>query len=273
MEGDVTLEMPSNVQKLSELIEILRSEKGCPWDRKQTTQSMAAYLVEEVYELLEALESGDPENIMEEMGDVLFQVLFLANLFRETGHFDIENVAERNLAKMTHRHPHVFGDAMAENDEDVRKQWREIKRNEKEMPSDTSILNSIPRKLPALMRAYRVSERAGGWGFDWDDVQGVMEKVEEEWAEFKEEIKALDNNADPSKERMTLELGDILFTLVNVGRFLRIHPETALSVSTKKFEKRFRSMEQMLTRKHETPASVPREKLDQYWEEAKKETD
>jgi MazG family protein len=265
--------MTSHIQQLTELIETLRSEKGCPWDRKQTVQSMSSYLVEEVYELLEALEAGDAEEVLEEMGDVLFQILFLIQFFREAGHFDLEKVAERNLAKMIRRHPHVFGGANIDTDEEVRRQWREIKANEKEKPVDVSILSSIPRKLPALMRAYRVSERAGGWGFDWDDVHGVMEKVEEEWAEFKEEIKARNNHPDPSREHLTLELGDLFFTLVNVGRFLRIHPETALSVSTQKFEKRFQRMEQKLARNGQTPATVSREQLDSLWEEAKKETD
>jgi tetrapyrrole methylase family protein/MazG family protein len=265
--------MPTPIEQLMDLIKTLRSENGCPWDRKQNTGTMSAYLVEEVYELLEAMESGDADDVLEEMGDVLFQILFLAQLYKEAGHFDLERIAEVNRAKMIHRHPHVFGDAMAETDEEVRKQWREIKRNEKQAPPDASILDSIPRKLPALMRAYRVSERAGGFGFDWDDVDGVMEKVEEEWAEFKAEVKRRAEHPDASSKDITLELGDILFTLVNVGRFLRVHPETALSASTQKFEKRFRSMEQKLGQNHETPASVSREKLDLLWEEAKKETD
>jgi tetrapyrrole methylase family protein/MazG family protein len=265
--------MPTHVEQLADLIETLRSEKGCPWDRKQNTGTMSAYLVEEVYELLEAIESGNSDDILEEMGDVLFQILFLAQLYKEAGHFDLERIAEVNRAKMIHRHPHVFGDAMADTDEEVRRQWREIKRNEKQSPPEASILNSIPRKLPALMRAYRISERAGGWGFDWDDVDGVMEKVEEEWAEFKAEVKRRDENPDSSPEDITLELGDIFFTLVNVGRFLRVHPETALSASTKKFEKRFRNMEQKLAQNQQTPASVSRAQLDLLWEEAKKETD
>ena len=261
---------PTQVQKLSKLIEILRSEDGCPWDRKQTTQSMTGYLVEEVYELVEALESGNTADILEEMGDVLFQVLFLAHLFQETGAFDIEKVAERNISKMIGRHPHVFGDATANTAEDVRKQWREIKQHEKKS-ADPSILDTIPRKLPALMRAYRISERAAGCGFDWDDIYGVMNKVEEEWSEFKVEFKEQEGRPEPEKKRMAMELGDIFFTLVNVGRFLRIHPETALSDATRKFEKRYREMEKKLAKEGETVESVSREKLDRLWEVVKQE--
>jgi MazG family protein len=264
--------MSSNINKLENLIETLRSDLGCPWDQKQTPQSMGSYLLEEAYELVEAIESGDQENILEELGDVLFQVLFLAHLYKEKGAFDLEKVAGENTLKMINRHPHVFGDAKLSTAEQVRKQWREIKQNEKQNLPDQSVLDSVPRKLPALMRAYRISERAAGCGFDWDDIDGVIEKVEEEWAEFKSEIKSR-KNREQFRDSIAIELGDIFFTLVNVGRFFRIHPETALSSSTEKFERRFRKMELLLAENNETVESVAREELDRLWEKVKVEKD
>ena len=172
---------------------------------------------------------------------------------------------------MVRRHPHVFGKENDLSTEQVREQWRKIKQTEKEAVEEKSILDSIPRKLPALMRAYRISERAAGWGFDWDDIDGVIKKVEEEWAEFKAEIRAHQDNTLNTKKEMALELGDIFFTLANVGRFLKVHPETALSGSTRKFEERFRIMEQKLADNGQTPESVPRDVLDQMWEAVKKE--
>ena len=263
--------MAAGLDALIQLIDTLRGENGCPWDRKQTPKSMGNYLVEEVYELVAAMESDDAADIEEELGDVLFQLIFIAALYSEKGAFDLEGAIKRNVEKMVHRHPHVFGDAACRTTDEVRDQWREIKKLEKSHPENVSILDAVPRKLPALMRAYRVSERAGGWGFDWDDVDGVLEKTEEEWEEFKAEVLYRKNNAASSKEDLSLELGDIFFTMVNVGRFLKVHPETALSDSTKKFEKRFRHMERKLAEKGKTPETVAREELELLWEAAKKE--
>jgi tetrapyrrole methylase family protein/MazG family protein len=265
--------MSVKMDQLKELIVTLRGENGCPWDRKQNPLSMGIYLVEEVYELVEAIESGDVDDIEEELGDVLFQLLFLARLYEEQGHFDTESAAEKNIEKMIRRHPHVFGEPSAITTDQVRQQWREIKQTEKNRPFNRSVLDGIPGKLPALMRAYRVSERAAGAGFDWDDIDGVVAKVEEEWAEFKEELAACKKKDAHTGQALALEFGDIFFTLVNVGRFLRVHPETALSASTRKFETRFRKMEEMLAKGNQTPISVPRPVLDDLWEMVKKETD
>ena len=264
--------MQDQVKKLEELIHTLRSENGCPWDRKQTPQSMGAYLIEEVYELMEAIESGEVNDIEEELGDVLFQLLFISCLYQEKDSFNIESAAEKTISKMIRRHPHVFGEETNLTTEEVRQQWRKIKKREKQGTAGQSILDSIPKKLPALMRAYRISERAGGWGFDWDDIDGVVEKVEEEWSEFKAEIQKQKDEKNSMKKEMTLELGDIFFTMVNVGRFLKVHPETALSDSTKKFENRFRRMEEKLADIGETPDSVERNVLDQLWDDIKKES-
>ena len=263
--------MSEQIKKLEELIHTLRSENGCPWDKKQTPQSMGAYLIEEVYELMDAIESGVVKDIEEELGDVLFQLLFIACLYQEKKCFTLDNAAEKTISKMIRRHPHVFGEETNLTTEEVRKQWRQIKKSEKESMDGQSILDTIPRKLPALMRAYRVSERAAGWGFDWDDIDGVVEKVEEEWDEFKAEIQRQKDEQNSMKKEMSLELGDIFFTMVNVGRFLKVHPETALSDATKKFEKRFRQMEHKLADAGQSPESVARHVLDQMWEDVKKE--
>lgn len=279
MEDFLISENQSKLSALIKLIESLRGENGCPWDKKQTPQSMTAYLVEEVYELMEAIESGNIEDICEELGDVLFQTLFIARLYEEAGHFNIETVAGKNRQKMIRRHPHVFGDKKVETSDEVRRQWRDIKQKEhydssiQDSPNQ-SALDSVPRKLPALMRAYRISERAAGKGFDWDDVQGVMLKAEEEWSEFKFEIKeytGLDEKSDQKKDRIALELGDMFFTLVNVARFIRIHPETALSDATKKFETRFRHVEKILAENGEGLDTVSRDELERLWQVSKKD--
>jgi MazG family protein len=261
--------MSSKINEVIALIETLRGENGCPWDRKQTPQSMAVYLVEEVHELLDAVESGNSEAVCEELGDVLFQVLFVACLYNEKGRFTLEDVAERNRQKMIRRHPHVFGNETAQNSDQVRQRWREIKREENAGTGKQSILDSIPAKLPALMRAYRISERAAGRGFDWNDIGGVMAKTEEEWAEFKQELDAVPGSEE-GKTRLALEFGDILFTLVNVARFAGIHPETALAGSTKKFECRFRYMEEKLSEKGLAPDTAARDELERLWAAAKR---
>ena len=226
---------------LIRLIEHLRSKDGCPWDRKQTPQTLSVYLIEEVYELVEAIQSGTPEAVREELGDVLFLIFFLAAMYQEQGHFNILETVIANTRKMRSRHPHVFGESTVDSAEDVRKQWHQIKAAEKSKPDTASLLDSVPKKLPALMRAYRISERAARTGFDWNDMQGVIDKAEEEWQELKTEL-ARDASAFNHKD-VALEFGDVLFTLTNVARFADIHPETSLSAATQKFEKRFTHME------------------------------
>jgi tetrapyrrole methylase family protein / MazG family protein len=262
--------MTTEISELVKLIQTLRADGGCPWDKKQTPGSMAVYLVEEVYELVDAIESGTISDIREELGDVLFQILFIISIFEASGDFNLVDVADTNRKKMIRRHPHVFGDAKAETARQVKVQWQKIKGGEDSSGEKKSILDSIPRKLPALMKAYRISDRAAGNGFDWDDIDGVMAKTEEEWSEFKYEV-AQRKKHKSDKNKVMMEFGDILFTLVNVARFARIHPETALSASTKKFEKRFRYMEQLLHDQGQKPNTAPRPELERLWEMAKKE--
>jgi len=266
-----TDETSGRLQELIDLVARLRGDRGCPWDRKQTHETLRTYLVEEMFELIDAIDSGSPDSICEELGDVLFQLVFLAQLSDEKGQFDMRGVIHRNARKMIRRHPHVFGDAHVSGTSEVRRRWGEIKKTEKPRSRDASILDSVPAKLPALMRAYRISERAAGAGFDWEDIHGVLGKVDEELGEFKE---ALSNggSSDADHTSMMLEFGDILFTLVNVARFAAIHPETALAGSTRKFEKRFRRMERKAAEKRKPIDAVPRDELESFWKEAKNET-
>jgi len=253
-----------NIKRLIELVETLRGENGCPWDKKQSPKTMAIYLLEEVYELVDAIESGNPDDICEELGDVLFHIFFVAKLFEEMGHFNAGDVARLITEKMIRRHPHVFGSENAENAGDVRKRWHTIKMNEKSHLNNGSVLDSIPGGLPALMRAYRISERSARTGFDWDNIEGVLHKVEEEWSEFQCALN------EKNKVDISVEFGDILFTLVNVARFAAIHPETALKDSIKKFETRFRQMEKNLAESGRNIDSVSRNELDALWEEVKR---
>lgn len=261
-------EVSKKITELIKLIESLRGKNGCPWDQKQTPRSISIYLIEEMYELVEAIIRKDSDDICEELGDVLFHILFIAAMYKELGKFNLEQVIGRITQKMIRRHPHVFGDIKVDNVEDVKKQWHHIKQSEKKNDPPSSILSSVPNSLPALLRSYRISERAARSGFDWDDIQGVMEKVEEEWKEFKTEM-----DLSPEKEinlhKKSLEFGDILFTLMNVARFAGIHPETALAESTNKFEKRFKFMETEISKKGKQLESISRIELNQFWEQAK----
>jgi len=256
------------IEAITELIDALRGENGCPWDRKQTPQTISVYLVEEIYELIDAIDSGEHDSVCEELGDVLFQILFLISLFRDMGHFDFKNVVDLIVEKMKRRHPHVYGKDKVDSAEAVQERWHKIKIKEKQHIPTDSVLESVPSNLPALMRAYRISERAAKTGFDWHDIFGVLEKVEEELNELKTVLKAQDPTSK-DKELLALEFGDILFSLVNVARFANIHPETALRGSTVKFEKRFKYMEKLVSNNGKDMESIPQHKLDDLWEEAK----
>ena len=254
------------INNLIILIETLRGQNGCPWDQKQTPRSISIYLVEEIYELVDAIIRKDPEHICEELGDVLFHILFITSIYNEENKFNLERVIDQVTDKMLRRHPHVFGHSTVENAEDVKKQWHRIKKTEKHAGTASSVLSSVPKSIPALMRAYQISERAARSGFDWDDITGVMEKAEEEWKEFKAEI---ESETEKDFRKKSLEFGDILFTLMNVARFAGIHPETALAEATNKFEKRFRFMETEILKQGKQLESVNRTELNQFWEKAK----
>jgi len=244
------------------IMETLRGEGGCPWDREQTAESLKPYLIEETYEVIEAIETGDPESLEEELGDLLLQVIFHAILAREKGEFDISSVLENLAEKLMGRHPHVFGDVKdVQNSEDVVKHWEAIKGGEK---NHSSVLSGVPRALPALLQARRIQEKAKRVGFDWSNVAPVWEKVKEEWGEFEEACEKGD------KSGMTREFGDLLFALVNLSRFLGIDAEDALRQCNFRFIDRFSHMERSLKEKGVDLDKVGLDVMDKYWEEAKK---
>jgi tetrapyrrole methylase family protein/MazG family protein len=218
---------------LRELLARLRGENGCPWDRKQTAESLKIYLLEETYELAEALDRKAPEEIKEELGDLLFQIVFLCRVFEEQGQFDLVQVIEAIYQKMVRRHPHIFGDKNWGSAEQVVQGWQDIKAEEKK---GRDPFESIPVDVPSLLKAHRISQRAAGLGFDWPHINGVMEKVREELKELEEAIGQKDLKGAGE------ELGDVLFSLVNVGRFLGIPAENALRKTIQKFLRRFRAM-------------------------------
>jgi tetrapyrrole methylase family protein/MazG family protein len=259
----------SGFSELGALVETLRGDNGCPWDQQQTPQSMITQLIEEAYELLDAISAEDPEAVCEELGDVLFHIFFLARLYEEKKDFNIQAVTSRITTKMIRRHPHVFGDSIIHTAEEVKAQWHKIKKEEKKEKASRSILDSVSASLPSLMRAYRLSERAGRAGFDWENLEGVFEKVEEEWREFKAAM--LDNQSGRSnKEAVELEFGDLLFTLTNVARFLQIHPESALTMANMKFQKRFCELEKTIEETGREFSSVSQDEKDRIWEQVKK---
>jgi tetrapyrrole methylase family protein/MazG family protein len=255
----------SELEKLIRLIETLRGKNGCPWDRKQTPRSIMVYLIEEIYELSEAVECEATRLICEELGDVLFQVFFIARLFEETGDFNIGTVARQNTDKMIRRHPHVFGGDRLDDTDRIRQRWTEIKRQEKKQHSQESILDSIPAKLPALMRAYRVSERAAGAGLEESDAHRLRQKAQKNWERF---ISAL-NSSD--RDSVASTYGELLFALVGMGRLMRIHPETALSASIHRFVRRFKKMEAAAFEQGLSIESATHDTLRRLWQSAREE--
>jgi len=254
---------PAAIERLASIIDRLRGENGCPWDRKQTPRSMTVYLVEEVYELIDAIEEGDAAKVCEELGDVLFQVLFIAAIYQSGGEFTLADAADVSAEKMIRRHPHVFGDQEAKTVEDVKKRWHLIKLQEKEGQAPVSTMDTVPRGMPALLRAYRLTTRAARVGFDWKDTAGVMDKVREEVGELEAAIAG----GDP--DQTTEEFGDLFFTFVNLARFLKVHPEIALTQAVNKFVARFKFMETALAREEKTVEGTDADTLETLWEAAK----
>jgi tetrapyrrole methylase family protein / MazG family protein len=264
----INTELVEKINLLINLIETLRGKNGCPWDQKQTPRSMSVYLIEEMYELVEAIIRDNKNHVCEELGDVIFHILFLTSIYKEKGEFSLEIVVDQVTEKMIRRHPHVFGNTTVENVEDVKKQWHHIKQSEKNDDSFTSVLSSVPKSLPALIRAYQISDRAARTGFDWDDINGVIAKAEEEWEEFKKEL-ASDSPEKTNLRKKSLEFGDVLFTLMNIARFAGIHPETSLAESTNKFEKRFKFMENEILKEGKHINSATKIEMNRLWDKAK----
>ena len=224
-----------SLQELVALVEDLRGEDGCPWDRRQTPRTMRVYLLEEIYELADAIESEHAGAVKEELGDVLFHIIFIAHWFQEKGDFSIDDVAREITAKMIRRHPHVFGAADVQNIEEIRHNWQEIKQTEKKQLAHESIIDSVPRNMPALMRAYQLVERTSRSSFDHRHREGLLADLEAEFERLRRAVESRDT------DRLFDDFGNFMFSLVNLAHRLKIHPESALSGAVRTFEKRFRS--------------------------------
>lgn len=246
---------------LVEIMRLLRSDEGCPWDREQTHKSIRMNFIEETYEACEAIDTGDIALLREELGDVLAQVVFHSEIEHELGNFDINDVADEVCKKFIHRHPHIFGDVTVSGTEDVLRNWDDIKRNEKGHNTHTDAMDSIARSLPALMRAEKLQAKARKVGFDWIEVSDALDKVREEFSEL--------NDAIRDNSNMMEELGDLLFAVVNVARFLKINPEEALDAANEKFLNRFAFMEKAAKNAGSSLDDMTLSEMDKLWNEAK----
>jgi MazG family protein len=254
----------------------LRAPNGCPWDREQTHQSLRTYLIEEAYEVVEALESGNDAKFAEEMGDLLLQIVFHSQIAREEGRFTVAEVIREIHDKMVRRHPHVFGKTRAKDSAEVLRNWEQIKAEERrtagkkgnstsgeEVAGETSVLDGVSHALPATLEGFQLTRKASRIGFDWEEAGGVFEKL---WEETEELKKAWGGQDQPKMEE---ELGDLLFAAVNLSRFLRIDPEIALKKANAKFSKRFRSMEALARKNGRQFKDVSREEMEAFWETVK----
>ena len=262
-------------ERLVGIMEKLRGPDGCPWDKEQDFNSLKPMLVEEVYEVLEAIENGDFEGMSEELGDLLLHVVFHAHLGKEAGQFDINTVIDTISDKLIRRHPHVFGNESASTAEEVIKNWETIKAREKAQKlkngsaEQRSLLEGIPSKLPAIHEAHQISSRAARVGFDWPDLEGIFDKLQEEVKELKDVISAAGDGG--RRERLEDEIGDMLFVIVNIARYLKIDSESALKRANRKFKSRFQYMEGELAKQGKTLEQTPLEEMEALWQKAKSE--
>ena len=259
--------------RLCWIMDKLLGPEGCPWDRKQTHESLKQYLIEEAYEVHEAIESGDLEHLKEELGDVALQVVFHSALARREGRFGVDEVLNGISDKLLRRHPHVFGRTEVDGAEQVVENWEEIKKRERgRKKKDDSLLAGVPRSLPALQKAHRMQDKARRVGFDWPNVQGALDKVREEFQELSEELTREIEPGSGGKPRPeeVEEFGDLLFAMTNVARMMGIQPEEALQSACAKFEKRFRHVEKRAGEEEKQLREMSLEEMDVFWEEAKK---
>lgn len=258
-------ETVDGVVRLIEVMRRLRAPGGCPWDREQTLQTLKPCLLEETYELLEAMDGNDLALHVEELGDVLLQVVFQCAIREEAGLFSFDKVASALADKLVHRHPHVFGDVSVNSSGDVLRNWEAIKQTEKGKKPDRSAIDGVPATLPALLKAQRTQSKAARVGFDWKDATGATDKIEEELGELREAV------ADGDKAKMSEELGDLLFSVVNYGRFIDVDAESALEGTNKKFSRRFREVERRVREQGKTLKQCTLAEMDAIWDAIKAE--
>jgi tetrapyrrole methylase family protein/MazG family protein len=253
----------NSLSKLIKITETLMGDDGCPWDKVQTRESLKPYLVEETYEVLEALDGNDPEKIKDELGDLLYQILFHSKISSLKGEFDFRDVIDNLSEKMVRRHPHVFKEGKLNTPDQVIEQWEEIKKKENNKANQKSILDSIPINLPSLIKAQKLQKKAAKEGFDWDQINDVFDKLDEEIKEFKEAV------LKKTPADIQSEIGDIIFVITNIAKFYKIDAEEALRSTNNKFIKRFQYIEQKLEGKGKTLKDSPLEEMERYWQEAK----
>ena len=252
-----------DIYDLLKIMEHLRSKDGCPWDREQSHESIRSNVIEEAYEVADAIDSGSQEMLVEELGDLLLQVDFHARMDEEAGGFNFNDVCDGICKKLVYRHPHVFGDVNADTSDEVLKNWDALKKTEKKQESFTDTLNSVPKAFPALMRSQKVQKRAARAGFDFDNKSDVYDKVAEEMVELSDADALADN------KKVFEEYGDLLFSVVNLARFLNIDAEEALAASTDKFIARFEKVEKLANERNIDMPNTPITELDKLWDEVK----
>ena len=253
----------NSLSKLIKITETLMGDDGCPWDKVQTRESLKPYLVEETYEVLEALDTNDPEKIKDELGDLLYQILFHSKISSLKGEFDFRDVIDNLSEKMVRRHPHVFKEGKLNTPDQVIGQWEEIKKKENNKANQKSILDSIPINLPSLIKAQKLQKKAAKEGFDWGKINDVFDKLDEEIKEFKEAL------LKKTPADIQSEIGDIIFVITNIAKFYKVDAEEALRSTNNKFIKRFQYIEQKIEGKGKTLKDCPLEEMERYWQEAK----
>lgn len=249
--------------QLVQILQTLRSPQGCPWDREQTTRSLLPYLIEETYEAVEAGEQLDYDKLKEELGDILLHIIFQAEIAEELGHFDIRDVIEVITQKMIDRHPHVFGDTTVADSDQVKRNWEAIKLRQRQDEAPKTVLAGVPKTMPALLKAYRVQEKAAQFGFDWERAEDIFAKIDEEMAEFKDALAQNDVAA------IRDELGDLIFSLVNFARHIQAEPETCLNATIRKFTHRFDCMERALHLRGLSLKEATLAQMEEEWQRAK----
>ena len=245
-------------ERLLIIMDELREQ--CPWDKKQTLQSLRHLTIEETYELGDAILDNDLDEVKKELGDLLLHIVFYAKIGSETNDFDIADVANSICDKLIDRHPHIYGDVVVKDEEEVKQNWEKLKLKE----GKKSVLEGVPKSLPALVKASRIQDKVAGVGFDWEEPEQVWEKLQEELSELKDEVKVAD------QDKMEAEFGDVLFSMINYARFLKINPEDALERTNKKFIKRFQYLESKSKELNKSIQDMTLAEMDVFWEEAKK---
>lgn len=249
------------IDRLLTIMEELREQ--CPWDKKQTLQTLRHLTIEETYELGDAILDNNLEEVKKELGDLLLHIVFYAKIGSETNDFDIADVANEICDKLIHRHPHIYGDVKVEDEEEVKRNWEKLKLKE----GKKSVLEGVPKSLPALVKASRIQDKVAGVGFDWEEPQQVFEKVQEELAELQEEVN------DANQDKIEAEFGDVLFSMINYARFLKVNPEDALERTNKKFIKRFQYLEGKAKGMGKSLEDMTLAEMDVFWNQAKKENE